>query len=434
MTQTAVAASTQPSLARPVRVGLVLLAVVFGVFGTWAAVAPLEEAAHAAGRVTVASYSKTVQHLEGGIVAAILVRNGDRVTAGQPLLKLEETQAQAQLGIHNGQFMALRAKEVRLIAERDDLQAIVYPAEFSKADPDTRKEMEVQQQLFATRKAAKQASAEILAQRIGQMKAKIAGLEALKKTKEQLAASYGEELADTKALLSQGFADKNHVRELERELAAHTGEAADLTAQISTTEVQIGETQYEMIRLEQTFQSEVASDLAETQTAIDDVRERIRAEEDVVARKTIRSPVDGIVNGLQIHTVGGVIAPGTKIVDIVPEHDEFIIEARISPNDIDRVALNQEATIRFSEFGRLAPRAAGRVVHLSADSFVDEATKHPFYQARIAVTPEGLKSLEGFQLVPGMPAEVFISTGSRTFLQYLFKPITNVLARSFIED
>ncbi|MCC7265026.1 MAG: HlyD family type I secretion periplasmic adaptor subunit [Candidatus Latescibacteria bacterium] len=428
------AASAQAILARPARIGFALLVVVFGVFGIWAAVAPLEEAAHAPGRVTVASYSKPVQHLEGGIVAAILVGNGDRVAAGQPLLRLEETQSLAQLGMHRVQYVALRVKEARLIAERDGLQAITYPTELSAETPETSKEMAAQQRIFATRRAARQASAEILEQRVGQLRSKIAGLEALRQAKAQLAASYAEELEDTRALLGQGFADKTHVRELERALAAHTGEGADLQAQIATAEVQIGETRLERIRLEQTFQSEVAGDLAEAQTAINNVAERIRALEDVVARTTVRAPVAGIVNGMQVHTVGGVIAPGTRILDIVPEHDDLIVEARIAPNDIDRVALNQEVTIRFSEFGRQAPRTSGRVVHVSADSYLDEVTKHPYYLARIGVTPEGMKGLEGFQLVPGMPAEVFIATGSRTFLQYLFKPITNVLARSFIED
>ena len=433
MTQTS-AGSTPASMAMPVRVGAVLVILVFGFFGIWAAVAPLEEAAHAPGRVTVASYSKTIQHLEGGIVAQILVVNGDRVAAGQPLIKLDETQSRAQLDIHKGKFTALRVREARLIAERDGLEAVDYPAELSKPDPAAREEMDAQKGIFRARKAAKQASSEVLAQRIEQLGAKIAGLQALKESKEKLARSYAEELEDTRALLSQGFADKTRLRELERALATYAGEAADLVAQISSTQMQIGETRLEIIRLEREFQNEVVGELAETQTAIDDVTERVRALEDVVARTTIRSPVNGLVNGMQFHTLGGVIGPGTRIVDIVPEKDDFIVEARVSPNDIDRVALNQEATIRFSVFGRTTPTIGGRVAQLSADSFVDEVTQTPYYLARIAVTPQGLEDLTGLQLVPGMPAEVFIATGSRTFLEYLFKPLSDAMARSFIED
>ena len=434
VTQATTGQTAQPGLGMPVRIGVILFALIFVVFGTWAALAPLQGAAHAPGRVMVASYSKTVQHLEGGIVGNILVANGDRVSAGQPLIELDETQSLAQLEIVSSQFTALRVKEARLISERDGLEAVTYPAELSDPDPKARQEIEAQNGIFAARKAANQGSVEVLEQRIEQLRSKIDGLKALRESKEKLAASYTEELEDTQTLLSQGFSDKNRLRELERAFATFAGEAADLTAQISSTEVQIGETRLQIIGLERQFQNEVVGELAETQTAIADVTERVRAIEDVFARMTIRSPVEGIVNGMQFHTIGGVISPGTRIVDIVPQDEDLIVEARVSPNDIDRVALDQEATIRFSAFGRSVPTTFGRVAHLSADIFVDEATGAPYYQARIEVTEQGMEDLEGLQLIPGMPAEVFISTGSRTLLAYLFKPLSNIFARSFIED
>lgn len=431
-------ATTSESVSRevglPFRVGLILFAAVFGIFGIWAAVAPLEGAAHAPGRVMVASYSKTVQHLEGGIVSKILVSNGDRVHAGQPLIVLDETQALAQLEIARTRFTALRVKEARLVAERDGRASVTYPEALPPADPQTREEMDAQNEIFRARRAAQQTSVEVLEQRIEQLRSKIAGLEALRASKEKLAGSYAEEADDARALLAEGFSDKTRLRELERFYARYTGEAADLTAQISSTEVQVGETRLQIIGLEREFQNDVVGELAETRTAIDDAAERVKALEDVVARTTIRSPVDGIVNGMQYHTIGGVITPATRIVDVVPENDDLIIEARVSPNDIDRVALNQEAMIRFSAFDRSVPTTFGRVVHLSADVFVDEATGFPYYQARIEVTEQGLKDLEGLELLPGMPAETFITTGSRTLLQYLFKPLSNTLARSFIED
>ena len=434
VTQTATGERALASMGMPLRIGGALFVLVFGVFGIWAAVAPLDGAAHATGTVMVASYSKTVQHLEGGIVADIPVGNGDRVTAGQPLMILDDTQPLAQLEIVNGQCAALRVREARLIAERDGLAAVVFAADISGADPETRGETAAQKQIFLARRAARQASVEVLEQRMEQLRSKVTGLEALKQSKEMLAGSYADELEDTQALLKEGFSDKSRLRELQRAFATHAGEAADLIAQISSTQMQIGETRLEIIRLEREFQNEVVSELAETQTAIDDVTERIRAVEDVVTRTTIRSPVDGIVNGLQFHTLGGVISPGTRILDIVPQNEDLIVEARLSPNDIDRVALNQEATIRFSAFGRSVPTTFGRIVHLSADSFVDEATGYPYFLARIEVTHEGMEDLAGLQLVPGMPAEVFINTGSRTLLEYLLKPLSNSLARSFIED
>jgi membrane fusion protein, epimerase transport system len=426
--------AAQVGIGLPVRVGGVLFMLVFVVFGTWAALAPLEGAAHAPGRVSVASHSKTVQHLEGGIVAEILVANGDRVAIGQPLVKLDETQSLAQLEIVNSQFTALRVREARLIAERDGLDSVVYPADLTDPDAKTRQEQDAQRGIFAARQATRQVRDEVLEQRIEQLRSRVGGLEALKASKQSLAVSYAEELEDARALLSQGFSDKNRLRELERAHATHTGEAADLVAQISGAQIQIGETRLEMIRFEREFQNEVVGELAETQTTLADIEERIKAVRDVDARTTIRSPVDGVVNGLQFHTIGGVISPGIRILDVVPQNDDLIVEARVSPNDIDRVALNQEATIRFSAFDRSVPTTFGRVAHLSADSFVDEAMGVQYYTAKIEVTDEGLKDLEGLQLIPGMPAEVFISTGARTLLEYLFKPLSNALARSFIED
>jgi epimerase transport system membrane fusion protein len=215
-------------IGKPVRVGAVLFALVFGVFGTWSVIAPLEGAAHAPGQVTVASYSKTVQHLEGGIVADIRVANGDHVAAAQPLIKLDETQSQAQLEIVSSQYTALRVREARLIAERDGLDAVAYPKGLAHPDPEAAEERGAQKEIFEARRAANQASVQVLEQRIEQLKSKVAGLQALKGSKETLAASYADELDDTRALLRQGFSDKNRLRELERAYATHAGEAADL--------------------------------------------------------------------------------------------------------------------------------------------------------------------------------------------------------------
>ncbi len=422
------------SMDKPLRLGLTLFVLVFGVFGLWSALAPLDGAAYAMGRVTVASHSKTVQHLEGGIVREILVSNGDRVAAGQPLIQMDETQSQAMLQIASVQLLSLQVKEARLLAERDTLDRIVYPESMAVHTPEVQAEQAAQEEIFDARTAAMSASIEVLEQRVEQLRSKITGLTALRESEEKMAASYDEELADVRTLLDQGFSERTRLRELERAYATHAGETSDLIAQISSTQVQIGETRLQMIQLERQFQEEVVNELAATQTAINDARERVRALKDVVARTTIRAPEAGFVNGMQFHTVGGVISPGTPILDIVPDGDDMIVEAQVSPIDIDRISLNQEATIRFSTFGNMAPTIFGRLIHLSADSFVDEMTGAPYYQARIEVTAEGMEDLGELQLLPGMPAEVFIATGERTFLQYLFKPLSNTMARSFNED
>ena len=416
------------------RIGLTMLFLVFGVFGVWSAVAPLDGAAHAPGTVMVKSYSQVVQHLEGGIISEIMVRNGDRVTAGEPLLTIDNTQAQAQLEIANAQFIGLKAREARLMAERDKLDHVSYPTVLDSGINGVRQEIEAQDEIFRSQKAALEGSVDVLEQRIEQLQSKLIGLAALKVSKEELAASFSEELADVEALLSQGFSDKQKLRELERAVATLEGEAAELSANISSTEVQIGETRLQIIQTEHEFHNDVVNQLGETQTGLNDSNERVNALGDIVRRTVVRAPVAGIVTGMQFHSVNGVIGPGTPIASIVPQNEELIVEAQVSPNDIDRVALGMEATIRFSAFGSSVPTITGKLINLSADRLVDEQTGMPYYQSQIEVTEEGRADLGNLVLLPGMPAEVFITTGSRTFLQYLFKPFTNALARTFIED
>ena len=424
-----------PGLSSPKKVGMTIFIVIFGFCGSWAAFAPIDGAAVASGFVNVRSYSKVVQHLEGGIISDIFVENGARVQAGQPILELNNTQPLAQLEIVNSQFIALTALETRLMAERDGLDDVNYPGSLSTSDIRVREETTAQTEIFRARKATLNGSIEVLQQRIGQLESQVVGLEALKVSKEQLAASYAEELEDVQALLSQGFSEKTRLRELERNVASFNGEAADLTANIASAEIQIGETQLQILQQDREFQNQVVSELGEVKTNLKDISERITALEDVVARTTVRAPEAGIVNGLQVHTIGGVISPGMKIVDIVPVGDDLIIEAQVSPIDIDRVAINQNATIRFSSFGMgTVPTIYGKVINLSADRLFEEVSGEPYYLARVEVTPEGMADLDDLILMPGMPAEVFIATGSRTFLQYLFKPFSNAIARSLRED
>lgn len=426
--------TVQTSMEVPKRIGLLLFFLVFGVFGLWSALAPLDGAAQAVGTVNVRSYKKVVQHLEGGIVEEILVEDGDTVNTGDPLLILDDTQPLAQLEIANSQYVALRARESRLIAERDGLDAVTAPSDLQLETPGVQEELSAQRSIFSARKEAREGEKEVLEQRIQQLQSQLSGLRELRQTKQTLAASYNEEIEDISALLSQGFSDKNRLRQLERSRAQVEGEAAELTAQIASAEIQIGETRLQILQLERDFRNEVVNELSDTQTNLKDVRERINALEDIVTRTTVRAPVSGIVNGMQFHTIGGVISPGTQIAEVVPQTDELIVDARVSPIDIDRVEIGQEATIRFSTFGSSVPTILGTVLSISADSFVDEATGMSYYRARVEVTEEGMEELGDLALIPGMPAEVFIATGSRTFLQYLFKPFSNAIARSFNED
>lgn len=420
----------------PKRIGLTIAFLVFGVFGVWACVAPIEGAAHGSGAVTVKSYKKVIQHLEGGIVKDILVQNGDAVDAGEILMVLDETQSLAQLEIYSGQLMALTALEARLIAERDNLAAVVYPAILTdQVDQSSRVEVAAQNQIFNARKASHEGAIAVLQQQIGQLESQVVGLKALKESKEELAASFEEELVDVRALLSEGFENKLRLRELERNHAQMTGEAAELMADIAATEIQIGETRLKILQQDNEFQTDVVNQLSDTQNKLQDTRERVTALKDIVNRTIVRAPVAGLVNGLQFHTEGGVIAPGTPIAEIVPQGEELVIEAKLQPVDIDRVAEGQRAQVRLPAFNTTTvPTLYGTVLSVSADSMIDEATGASYYLSRVSLDPESMDALNGKPLLPGMPAEVFIQSGSRTLLQYLLKPLSNGVARSFIED
>ncbi|MGA0805824.1 MAG: HlyD family type I secretion periplasmic adaptor subunit [Pseudohongiellaceae bacterium] len=435
-------ASSGPTLAgietgieRPRRIGLAIAFVVFGVFGLWSVFAPIDGAAYAMGTIRVSSYNKVVQHLEGGIVKSIHVKNGDMVEAGQVLLEMDPTQAFSQLEILSGQQLTLTALEARLLAERDESATIGYPALLTAAGVAGQAEQAAQNQIFATRKAARDGEIAVLQQRIGQLESRVSGLKALLQSKSVLAASFQDELDDFRPLLAEGFTDKQRLRELERNQAVAAGEVAELTATIASTEIQIGETRLQIIQTNNQFQDEVANQLAEVQAQLKYLRERITALQDIVTRTEVRAPITGLVNNLQTHTEGAVIGPGAPIAEIVPQSDDLIIEAAVQPIDIDRVAAGQTATVRLSALNsKSVPNLHGTVIGVSADALTDQNTGGTYYSARIALTPESLESLTEFELVPGMPAEVFISTGSRSFLQYMLKPLMNATARSLRED
>lgn len=418
----------------PKKFGLTLFLAVFGAFGLWSVIAPLDGAAHAPGQVTVKSHKKLVQHLEGGIVGRIFVQDGDFVQNGDPLLELDNTQPLAQLERANTQFAAFKAREARLIAERDGLSEIQFPNELANKSRTENDEMMAQVAIFNSRQASLKGSIEVLEQRAEQLESRLLGLHALRESKETLARSFEEELEDVKSLLSQGFSEKTKLRSIERSLASYQGESAELLSSISSTEVEIGEANLQILQLQRETQNDIAVELSDAQTNLKDIIETITALEDVVSRTKINSPTAGIVNGMQAHTVGGIILAGDPIAEIVPSSEELILEARVSALDIDRVFPGQEARIRFSSFGSKTPQTFGTLLSLSADAYPDEVTRQPYYLARIEVSPESIENLNGLELVPGMPAEAFISTGSRTLMQYMLKPFSNTVARSFIED
>jgi membrane fusion protein, epimerase transport system len=422
-------------------IGMIVVLLVFGGFGAWAMLAPLSSAANGPGVIVVESYRKTVQHLEGGIVKSILVRDGQSVEKDQVLLTIEDTQPRAQLEVLRGQYFLALARESRLVAQRDGLKAAVYPRELleSQKDERARDAVLLQNQTFRARRSAYEGEIAVYEQQIGQFRAKATGLRAQKAGHEKLVSSFRGEVDDFQALLKEGYAEKQKVREYERSLAQNEGQLGELVSSLAAVDLQVSETKLKILQLQKELQREVAKELSEVQEQLSEVREKMRSLNDMVVRTVVRSPQAGTVLDLQPHTLGAVIKPGAKLLDIVPQGERLLVEAKVPLIDIDRVRIGQTAEIRFTAFKmRDTPRVDGKVTALSADRLVDETDqqKTPYYLARVEITPKGLSDLtrQKLDLVAGMPAEVLINTGERTLFRYLLDPIKNTVARSMIED
>lgn len=423
------------------RIGIGAVLLVFGGFGTWAALAPLSSAAIGPGVISVENYRKTVQHLEGGIVREIKVRDGDLVGKDQVLLTLDDTQSKAQLELLRGQTFAALAREARLVAQRDGASRVIFPAELleSRSDPRVADAMRVQVQTFSARKRAHDGEATLYQRQIEQLRAKAGGLLSQKKSHEALMKSFESERVDFEALVQQGYAERQKLREMERNVSQTDGQRGALISDLAATELQISETQVKILQLGTQLQREVAHELAEAQAEVSALREKLRSVQDMVERTVVRAPDAGMVLGMEVHTLGAVVRPGARLLDIVPQNEKLVIEAQLSPQDIDQVRIGQLAEVRFPSFKqRDLPRIDGRLISVSADRLVDAADerKLPYYLARVDLSPEAVQALTKARLVllPGMPAEVLVNTGERTMLQYLIAPVSDIAARSFRQD
>ncbi len=421
------------------RLGYTLILIVFGFLGAWAYFAPLGSAVLAPGSVTVEGYRKTVQHLEGGIVKALYVRDGDNVKKGQTLVELDDTSTRAQLETLRGQLFSALAREARLIAERDGKATVIYPAELMEASNEERVQdnIRVQDRSFAVRKQSRNGEISILKEQRQQLLAKIEGIKAQRASRSSLSSSLNKELTDFRAMLKEGYVEKQKVAELERRLAESEGDKGDFIANIATSQTQISEISLKVLQIEKDFQREVVEELSKVQTELSELHEKTQWLKDTVKRTDITAPESGMILGLAVHTIGAVIPPGGHILDIIPQQEELIVEAQVSPMDIDRVHIGQQTEIRFSAFkSSKTLKINGKLLTVSADRLNDEQNKTSYYLARVEVDKTGLEDLRknDLILVPGMPAEVLINTGDRTFVEYLMKPLTNIFARSFNED
>lgn len=419
---------------KPRTIGMLIVFVAFGLFGTWSVVAPLGSAALAPGVVTVQTYRKTVQHLEGGIVKELHARDGDVVKAGDPLIVLDDTQVRAEYGMITSQLIAAQAMEARLRAERDDLSQIDFSGMLESNSQRAREAREGETQVFNARRGSRLGEVSVLEKRISQLHEQIRGLESMISTKRSLEKSYQGEIGELTELLAEGFVDKQRLLDQQRRLDMLRAEIADHGSQITKTKLQISETELQIVQLNKDFSADVVAQLAETQTRVFDLQERLSALEERLRRIVIRAPDDGMIIGMKVHTIGGVVSPATPLLDIVPSVSDLVVEAQVSPVDIDRVSPGKTADIRFSAFGSATPVMEGIVIHVSGDRLINEQTGMPYYLARVSLTEKGTKTLGSLKLQPGMPAEVLINTGDRTLFQYIMQPITDAVARSLIED
>lgn len=423
----------KPDTSFPVRLGAVVALLFFGVLGGWAAWAPLATAAMAVGEVVVESNRKTVQHLEGGIVAEILVRDGDRVEEGQVLVRLDTTQAESALAQHAAQLDSQRALAARLVSERDGAQAVSFPADLvSRAisEADLRLILDGQRSIFAARRIMMEGQRDILTQRIGQLQAQIAGARAQIDSLGRQRMLIRSESSDASHLLERGLMQRSRVLALQREAASLDGRLGEMTSSVAALEQAIGETRLAIASLDDTRADEVARELRDAESLIAELEQKVRANSDILKRQDVTAPVAGLVVDLKIFTAGGVIQPGQDLMDIVPARDALWVTARVSPTDIDVVRPGQPAQVMLLAFSqRSLPPLTGRLVTVSADRLLDETTGDPYFSARI-----DLDDTSGLALSPGMPVQAMIVTGEQTLLAYLAAPLTASLTRAMKED
>ena len=419
------------------RVGIRVLLVGGILGGGWAAFVPLAGAVVVPGNLVVQSNVKNIQHPTGGVVADIDVQDGSRVQTGELLLRLDATQARAGLQMVSKQLDELGAKIARLVAERDGLARIEVPAELaSRSGNETvRSLLASEDSLFKARLIARQSQKDLLQGKVTQLTEEIVGLEAQLDSKARQLELIAGELTGVQELYDKHLVPLTRLTTLQRESARIDGEHGQIVSSIAETKSKIGETQLQMIRAEQDFRTDVVKELGEAQGKEAELVERSVSARDLLDRIEIHAPVAGIVHQLAAHTIGGVIRAGDTIMEIVPDTEDLEIEARLQPKDIDQVRTGQSAFVRFSAFNqRVTPQLTGSVSYVSADTSRDQQTNAPYFTVRVILSEQERRRLAGQQLVPGMPAEVFMQTRSRTMMSYLFKPIADQMRRAFVEQ
>ncbi|MBP2291386.1 HlyD family type I secretion periplasmic adaptor subunit [Azospirillum rugosum] len=428
----------EPSLRGTALAGALAVAIGFGGFFGWAFLADLDSAALAPGTVMVESHRKTISHLEGGILRELLVQDGDVVKAGQILLRLDTTQSGAVVAQIQGQYWTALARLARLRAEQTDAKTPVYAEELLKAaksNPVAAEAVSAEQRLFESRRDSYEGQVAIQRKNISQLRDEIAALEAQRAATADRLRYTQDELHIVEGLLAKGYERKPRLLELQRNVADGKGRLGELQANKSKAEQAIAGAELEIINLANTRRSEVGTDLQTVQANVSDLSERLRGADDVLKRQEVVAPQAGKVTGLRFFTPGSAIPAGQPILDIVPQNDDLIVEARVSPADVQHVEIGAKAMVRLTGYRqRVVPPVPGKIITFSADQLQDDRTGQAYFIARVSLDADTLKRLPNVELHPGMPAEVMIHGHSRKAIDYFLTPLTDGMNRALREQ
>jgi HlyD family secretion protein len=424
------------SIRRHLIAGVFIVLLLGGGVGGWASTTEISGALIAQGSIVVDQNVQKVQHPTGGIVGELRVRDGDYVQAGDILVLLDETVMRANLAIVTKGLSELSARKARLEAERDGAGIVTFPPALLAhgKDADVYSAIRSEKKLFELRRAERSGQKAQLQQRIAQLSEEIAGIDAQRAAKDQELTLIRRELEGVRGLYARNLVQLTRLTQLERELARIGGERAQLIAAAAQAKGKITETSLQIIQIDQTLSSEVAKELRDIDGKIGEFVERKVTAEDQLRRTDIRAPQTGIVFQSAVHTIGGVITAGDPIMLIVPDADKLQVEAKVNPQDIDKLLIGQTAVLRFTAFdSRTTPEIDGKVTRISADTSTDQRTGASYYTIRIALPPKNVEMLGDVRLLPGMPVEAFVQTGERTVISYLMKPLRDQFMRAFRE-
>ena len=432
--------ATAPAAAeahRAGRIGLWALAIGFGGFLLWAGLAPLDEGVPGQGTVAIDTKRKPVQHLSGGIVKEVLVREGDEVKEGQLLIRLDEAVARANYESVRQRYLGLRAMQGRLQAEQAGQAKVTFHPDLETAstDPLIRQQMLNQEQLFMTRRSLLRADLQSIEESIQGQQGLLQAYTGMMANRRTQLGLINEELGNLRGLVKEGYAPRNRQLEMERMVADSSTAIADLQGNTVRAQRSIGELRQRALSRQQDFRREVETQMAEVSREVLSEEQKFKSVSNDLERTEIKAPAGGQVVSLAVQTVGSVVQPGQKLMDIVPEGETLLLETHVAPHLIDKVQAGLPVDVRFNSFAH-SPQLVveGKVVSVSADLLTEPQTGVTYYLARVQVTPEGAKTLGKRQLHPGMPVEVVFKTGERSVLTYLLHPLMKRVSASMKEE